>query len=175
MDAFGGLHITGGADTLALTTTAARMISWSASGGSNSDADSNTDDGNASIVPDYANNRIKVMPGVYKVDLVITGDMDTAADVIAQIYKNSVAVSKLKQKQRMTTNKDQIVISGLLEVLESDIPDTLPTFADPSATGFAGAGAAPKSLVPIDVYLSLVSGSQTITFEEAAFTLIKVK
>lgn len=170
---FGALHITGGAATVALTTTAALMNIWSSAGGSNGPS-STYEQGDPAVRPDYANNRILVQaPGIFKVELVIQGDMDSAIDVTAQIYKNGTAYSFLKQKARCGTDKNQVVLIGFIKVVDTDALETIATFADPSASGFAGAGGAPKTMAKLEVYLT-GSGSATITVEEAQFNVTRV-
>jgi hypothetical protein len=171
---FGGIQVVGGAGTVGLTTTAAQVGVFSATGGSNT-LQSNNQDGNPSVVPDYANNRIKVQPGIYKVTLNLSLDMATGADVEIGIRKNGTAISNLVSRARCTTNKDQVTLVGFFQVTDDDVPGTLPTFADPSSSGFAGAGGAPKTLVPIDATMRCLASTDTATVEYAQFLIERVR
>ena len=175
---FGGIKVAAGAATQSLTTTAGQMVAWAAAGGSNSDMDSNTADGNVDVVPDKANSRLKVnTPGVYLVMFELSGQLDTAGIVLARIRKNGVAIPGLTARVQCLTSMSQLVLVGIMRIEKTDlaVPPTLGTFADPATTGFAGAGAAPKTECPIDVTLEMASGAQILTINEATLTAIRLR
>lgn len=171
--AYGGLNITGGAGTVALSTTPAQLNVWSSAGGSNVGGTSNPGD-NISIQPDNTNNRIKVSPGVYLVNFFMSALNATGGKVTARVRKNGSAVATLKASCQIGTTNGTVCLSGVLTITSADNPGTLPTSPDPASTGFAGAGAAPKNLVPVDIDLTLGSGTDTLTINEAALTLVKL-
>jgi hypothetical protein len=174
---FGGLSITGGATTLALTTTAAQLISWSGAGGANSDDDTYSAGGDPAVRPDYANNRILVnTPGTYKVEVTIYGTLATGtALLLAQIFKNGVAVAKARQKAYgETTAGVQISLLAIVVVNKSDAPGTIATFADPASGELIGAGKAPQTMCPLDVRLFVSTSTDTLTIVEAQFNVFRI-
>lgn len=171
--AFGGLNITGGAGTVALSTTAATLNVWSSAGGSNVGGTTNPGD-SISIQPDNTNNRIKVSPGTYLVNFFMSGTNASGGKVTARVRKNGSAVTTLKASAQIGTTNGNLGFSGILTVNASDAPGTLPLSPDPSSSGFAGAGGAPKSLVPIDIDLTLGASTDTLTIVEAGLTLVKI-
>lgn len=177
---FGSLTVSGpGSQTQALSTTAALLALFSASGGANGPANTRSG-GNPDVYPDYANNRILVQAGqgaetVYRVTVVLSGTVDAAADLTLQIAKNGTAISDLINRMRWTNAvKNVQTLTGYFTVTPSDNPGTIPTFADPASTGFAGAGGAPKNEVPITILLGSLSGTPTITLEYAQFMIERV-
>ncbi len=174
---YGGMSITGGADTLALSTTAAKLASWSASGGANSAADSRTRGGDPSVRPDKANNRILVnAPGVYEVHFDLSGAPDAAQDILVQVYRNGVAVDDLRAQARFTNAvKNNIALHGILEVTAAHNPKTIPTFADTTATTNPPAqvsyAAAPKTEVALEIYIKSLASTPTLTINDAHFTV----
>ena len=190
---FGGLSITGGTQTQALTTTPGQVVAWSAAGGANSDQDTYNGAGDPSVRPDYANNRILVNSQggaayqtaqggsiaycAYLVTLTLEGTLATGtALLIAQIYKNGVAVAKLKQKAYGSggTTGCQVVLQGILQVSRADAPLNIATFADPPSTELIGPGKAPQTMVPITVYLSVSASTDTLTIAEAQLTVVRL-
>lgn len=164
--AYGGMYIAAGAATQALSTSAAALAQWSASGGANGIYSQ----GDPAVIPDYANNRVKVnSPGRYKVTVQLSVDSDAAFDLTMRLRKNGTAVTGAACQQRVTTDLNQIVGVFFVEVLATDSPDTLVTFADPSSSGFGGAGGAPKTLSYLDVSLAANTGTPTLTFQECQF------
>lgn len=171
---FAGLNVTGGAATQALTTSAGQMVAWAASGGS-ALPDSNTKCGDAAVKPDLSNSRILVQaPGIFLVTFNATLDMASGADVIAQLRKNGTVVATAKGKARCTTDKGQVSFQSIVEVTTADNPATIQTFANPSTSGFAGAGGAPKTEVPLDIVLSVAASTDTATIEEASFLVVRI-
>lgn len=174
--AYGGMYITGGADTQAMTTTAGAMVSWSEAGGANAVSDSNARDGDPAIIPDKANNRIKLnTPGVYLVSFDLAGLATTGCNVAAQLRKNGVVVTGAKGLGIFSTTNGAVSFQSIVEVTRSDSPGTLPTFADPASTGFAGAGGAPKTECALDVVLSILTSTDTLTLVEAHLNVIRLR
>ena len=173
---YGGIQIIGGADTISLTTTAALMDSWAESGGGNSPASGNANDGDPAVIPDYTNNRLKVQaPGIYLVTFTLSGALDTAGAVVARLRKNGTAYGYGGYaKVHVLTTASQLTFTAIVVVSASDALGTLATFANPSSSGFAGAGGAPKTLATLDVTLEMASGSQTITVVAASLTAVRV-
>lgn len=172
---YGGLVIAdGGAVTQALTTSPGAVVAWNGTKGANSAADSNARDGDPTIIPDKTNSRIKVLPGIYFVQFDISLTADAAKDLVAQLRVNGTAKADLTGRSNGGTARTQITFSGIVEVKTTDVPGTLGTFADPSATGFAGAGGAPKSLSTIDVTLATLASTCTATLEAAHLSLTRL-
>lgn len=174
---YGGLTITGGSDTLALSTTAAKLASWSASGGAASAADSRSRGGDPSVRPDKSNNRILVAcPGIYEVQFDLSGVPDAAQDIHMQLYRNGVAVGDLIAQARFTNAvKNNISFSGIVEVTASHNPKTIPTFDDTTATTSPPAqpsyAAAPKTEVALEIYVKSLASTPTLTINNAHFTV----
>lgn len=169
---YGSIYIDGGADTLALSTTAVLLDSFAESGGANGINSGSS--GAAGIQPDKANNRIKAGIGKYLAFFNMSADIDSDTLVIAQLRKNGSVVASCKGQAEITTDIGQVSFVGTFEITAADIPGTLPTFADPASTGFAGAGAAPNSLCAVDVVISSGAGNPTITVKNASLTLVRV-
>jgi hypothetical protein len=168
---YGGLAINdGGAATQALTTTAGQIVAW----GVASTADGNTRDGNPAVVPDVTNNRLKMLPGIYLVEFDLQFVGGGSADVQAQLYKNGVAVPGLSCRGGASTSRASMGFSGILVVLAADAPGTLQTFPNPSTSGFAGAGGAPYTEVPVTIELKTLASTVTLTLEAAHFTAIQI-
>src|SRR5437879_6112310 len=143
--AYGGLVIAAGATAMSLTTTPL-AVAWTGK----SAADSNgAADGDPAVVPDLANNRVKInTPGVYKVSCDIEGVGGGTGDVELAIRLNGTAKADLKSRFGMSTARAGCSLVGILNVLRSDSPGTLPTFADPTSS-FGGIGGAPKTLTTV--------------------------
>lgn len=168
---YGGMTIVGGAGTVALTTTPALMNLWSASGGADS---ASSTLGDPAVRIDRTNNRLLLnSPGVYLVTLDLSGTVTTGCDLVVQPRKNGTTDTR-KRKMRFTTNKAQISCHWMIVVNRSDSPSSIQTFADPSSTGFAGAGGAPKTEVPFDIVVSCAASTDTLTVEEAELNAVRV-
>jgi hypothetical protein len=172
---YGGILIHGGADTIALSTTAVQLDSFSEAGGANSNADANSIDGDPAVIPDKTNNRIKVQaPGIYEVEFVLTCKVDSAVQCIARLRKNGTAYGNgVLGKCHVLTTMSQIVFKGIVVVSASDATGTLPTFGDPSGT-FTGGSGAPKTLAYLDVTLESSTGTPTITNDTCTFMVKRV-
>lgn len=82
---YGEIMIVSGALTQALTSTAAALGQFSGAGGSNGTQLAQR------IQPDKANNRLKVLPGVYLLDAFVEFTADAEADITLRARRNSVA------------------------------------------------------------------------------------
>lgn len=87
MLSYGDIYIASGAQSQALSTTAALLAQFSASGGANGTSYDNA------IQPDKANNRVKVLPGRYFVDAMVELTPDAECDITLRVRKNSVAIT----------------------------------------------------------------------------------
>lgn len=166
---FANLVITGGSGTVSLSTANSQLTGWA-----NGAADSYNRYGDPAVRPDFANNRFLVnAPGIYRFRLVLSGTCSGGSDVVAVPRKNLTAIAGIKGKARITTNKGQVVVEGIFEVTQADLVNAagVATFADQPSGEFIGAGAAPKTEVPIDVALSCVTSTDTLTVEEATAAL----
>lgn len=174
---FGGMKIVGGAGTIGLSTTATLLNLWSATGGSvlpGTGASGN--DGEQSVQADLTNNRMKLLPGFYEYTLRLVGTTDGTQDITAQLRKNAATLIDGTKSQRSwtLTIANLHVDGGVFQILETDVPGTLSNFADPATTGFAGAGGAPKRLVPVDVVLTSGAGTPTLTIKEASLLIKRI-
>ncbi|MGL6095182.1 MAG: hypothetical protein ACRC7O_05180 [Fimbriiglobus sp.] len=179
---FGSIQVTGGAGTILLGTTAVLMNSWAAASGSDG-ANTSTSDGDVSVVPDKANNRIKCYcPGIYKYSLDVSGVVDGAQDLSFQLRKNAVAIANTKKTQRFGTTENAFSMSGTFTLTVADNPGTLAAFPDTDASAgqykpggsFVGASGAPKVLAPIDVQITSGAGTPTITVKEATLLIERI-
>lgn len=163
---YGGFQIGAGSGTQGLTTTAA-VVGWTALGATATD----TTSGDPAVKPDLANNRILLGPGTYEIDVQIQGTIDGAQIIGLQLRKNAVAISGTLRNQSWAVSTAENVsnLKAVITILDSDIPGTIPTFSDPSATSFTGAGGAPKNEVPVDVTIVSGAGTPTVTVKNALF------
>lgn len=184
---FGAMTISGpGAATQALSTTAALLAQWSATGGAN--VNGTYDDGIPVVTPDRTNNRMLLeAPGLdpskplfaywYELDLLISGITDAAQDIVLSFAKNGVQVTDWITRSRWTNAvKNTQGLTAFLPVYASDNPGTIavkPAY-DASAGqykpagGFGGAGAFANMMVPVTVLINSLAGTPTITFEYAS-------
>lgn len=173
---YGYIYIDGASssNTKALTTSIATMDLWSTLGVTGDTTGGTTGMGDPAVKPDKANNRfICNAPGTYKARVELSGVIDSAADVTITLRKTATAIAGGLSKQRWATTKTHHTMECVFVLASSDAPGTLTTFADPSTSGFAGAGGAPKTGVAIDVGLTC-SGSQTVTIENARFYVERI-
>ena len=170
---YGGLVIPdGGIVTQALTTTAGQIVAWAANGSS----DSNTRYGDYAVIPDFANNRIKLnQAGAYLLDIDLTLTGGGTQDVVVQVRKNNVLVADLSARIGVTASGRYLVgFTGILTINPGDIPKTLPTMPAASTTGFVGASGAPLTECSVDVTLRTVASTVTVTLEAGHFTLCRL-
>lgn len=182
---YASIVVTAGAAAQALSTSAAKATGFTANGSS----DTYTTEGDVSARPDYANNRLLARaPGLrqdgqtsqnttndYLVNLSWSGIISAAADITFQVRKNAAAVADLRWAARLTDAvKNTVTGAGILKVLASDNPGTISNFADPATTGYAGAGGAPKEMVPIELYLTAGAGTPSVTPEYANFSILRI-
>ena len=163
---YGALTISGpGAATQALSTAAALMAQWSAAGGAN--INGTYDDGNPDVTADKVNNRILVQaPGVYEVEVHLSGITDGTQNITIDIAKNAVAYGVAQSKQSwLVSTKIHHYMKGIVIVTAADNPGTITTKPNPATTGFAGAGGFPKMMVPLTILLTSGAGTPTLTFE----------
>lgn len=180
---FGAITVSGpGAATQALSTTLALLALFDDTGGAN--VNGTFDDGYPSVYPDKANNRVLVeAPGVYEVDVILSGITDAAQDIWINLAKNATAISDMQTRTRWTDAvKNQIVLSGFVTIATSDNPGTIATKPDYDATagagkpagGFGGNAAFPKNMVPLTLLIKSGASTPTITLEHAQFKVKRV-
>lgn len=174
---FGSITVSGpGALTQALSTTFATLGLFSGAGGANGPA-STYDDGDPAVTPDKANNRITVSanPGVYKVTAIISGITDAAQDIWLTLAKNGTAITDMQSRARWTDAvKNQLVLTGYVNITAADNPGTIATKPDPSTSGFVGAGGFSKMQVPLTLQIKSGASTPTITLEHAQFMVERV-
>ncbi len=163
---YGGFQIAAGSGTQALSTSAA-AVGWTALGAAATDYTA----GDQAVRPDLANNRLLLAPGTYEIDVQLAGTIDAAQIITLAIRKNGNAISGTSRALTwvVSTAENIHTLRAVIQLTDSDIPGTIPTFSDPSATSFTGAGGAPKNEIPVDV--SIVSGASTptVTIKNALF------
>lgn len=165
---FGGITSTGQSTAQGVTTSAAQLV---ITGGV---AMPSTSDraGTPSVKADTANNRLIFnAPGIYRVHFNCVGVAASALQTTFALRKNSTGGTTLSgvSKETWATTPSTHAAMFLVEITNADIPTAggQSTFADPDATagvgkpagGFAGAGAAPKTGIPVDV---LVTGDGSV-------------
>ncbi len=171
-----GLTIASGSGNFATTTTAAKFDGWAA----NASVDARAQDGDVSCRADYANDRVLVQaPGRYEVHLDLSATIDSAVDMIFDVRKNATVISDLRAKKYfITTNYNQVSLDGFFNVVAADNPKTVGTFSDTSATTTPPAqvtwAGAPRSMVPIELYITAGSGTPTLTIESAHLNVKRV-
>jgi hypothetical protein len=173
---FGGLVITSGSPTLALTTTPTLFNIWQALA-----PDSTL--GDASVRPDLANNRIMAgIPGTYKFNYSISGQTGTAGIMTFQLRKNAATLipgTACSQSWAGSSADNVISFSGLFVIAPGDYSATQsqPNFPDPVQgaqafyPSFAGAGGAPHSQCPIDMVVSVGTSTATLTIVTGNWTI----
>lgn len=177
---FGGISKTGNATVQAVTTAAAQLNFQSATNTPNTGSRV----GDPAVKPDAANNRIQINePGIYEIDFDASGTAASALQCTFQLRKgvsSMAAISGTKCANTFNTAPTNVGMTRLVEVTASDLPSTggAATFADPDATagagkpggGFAGAGAAPKTGIYIDVQVT-GDGSVNLTLTDMALSV----
>lgn len=174
-NSFGGITATGQSTAQAVSATAAQLVF------TNGSAMPSTSDrvGAASVRADTANNRLLLnAPGIYRVDFCATGSAASALQTTFQMRKNSATAFGRTSVETWGTTPATHTAVFIVEITAADIPAAggQPVFADPSAAvgaykpggGFAGAGAAPLTEIPVDV---LVTGNGSVNFTMTEYTL----
>lgn len=202
-DAYGGLIATAGVGTVALTTTPATLTGWTAKADDNTsdidgDATIRPDLTNNRILVAAPSVQTPTPPAgltaatqkkTYQADVDVSGTVATGCDLILQLRKNGSSgtlIAGTKAKNRITTNKGNVGFTAIFSVNGGDFIAAKAlgvnqlAFADPSAPDsthpyFTGQGGAPKNLIPIDVVASCATSTDTLTVEEAHFTIIQLR
>jgi len=162
MQGYGGMNITDGSTAQALSTTQAAMTAWNTAAGSNV-AGGYERAGNVAARGDKANNRLLLAPGIYRIHVNMSGVVDVAQDITAQLAKNGNAITGTKFAQRFGTTISSMTYETVIEVKASDAPGTIPSFPEPAS----GYGAAPKMMIPITILLSSGAGTPNLTINQA--------
>lgn len=177
---FAGLVLAGNSTLQAISTTPAVLTLTAAS----ATARHTNQGGDPAVKPDAANSRIVVnAPGIYRVDFSATGTASGSQSADFQVRKGGTAQAGARTKVYVGTNPVCASFSAVVEVTAADIPTSggVATFSDPVATagagkpngGFAGAGAAPKTGVAIDIGVT-GGGSVNLTVTDAQFTVTRL-
>lgn len=174
---FGGITTTGQSTAQAVTTSAAQLVIPNATA-IGSPTTQNQGDPAVKADPSSYRNIVNA-PGTYKVTVDIVGSSASALQTTFQLRKNGTvgsgstgtAITGTKAKKTWGTTPDTCSWTSFVQIAASDIPAAggSATFADPSAAagagkpsgGFAGAGAAPLTGIPLDV---LVTGDGSVNF-----------
>lgn len=180
---FAGIQSTGQSTGQAITTTAAQLV---ITGGVATPMTQNRV-GDPAVKADPTNNRIIVnTPGIYEIEFDLTATASGTQTAAFTVRKNGASgsvISGPKVTGNFGTSPLSVGMKRIIEVTAADIPTTggLSTFADPDATagagkpagGFAGAGAAPKTGVPIDILVT-GGGSVTLTVTDLGFIVKRI-
>lgn len=170
-----GLQLKSSAVTLNLTTTPAKLISFSSTGGSTLAAGNYPGSGDASIVPDRTNNRVLLQtPGKYKVTVNGIINFEGANDYIFDLYINGAAVSGARQT---VTGADEanlpLALEAFLDLTRADAPGTLGTFSAPSGEHAGGAGA-PKTMTACEIYVSTPASTGQVVMTNCTFVAERI-
>jgi hypothetical protein len=172
----GSLRVAAGTQSIATSTTAAKVTAFSGNL-ANASTPFSTDarDGDHSVVPDLANDRIKLhAPGSYQIELNIRAAVTGANTYDVQIRKNDVVVAGLKTGElAAAADVLNLSITGTIDMAVGD--GTLAQFADPPTTGFAGAGAAPKTLGWVDFVVSNPATTGAFVVTDCEFTVTRIR
>ena len=108
-NAYGGFQVSGGSTAQTLAG-AAKLLHWETFAVSSH--------GDTSVTPTLANDDITLKPGKYKVDVSV--NVTTTTGQVFTVRKGSTAQDGLRCDFNAASTKVQCVISGILEVTESD-------------------------------------------------------
>lgn len=172
---FGGITNTGQSTAQAVTASAAQLVFPNATA---IGSPTTQNQGDPAVKADPTNNRVIVnAPGTYEVTVDIVGAAASALQTTCQLRKNGTvgsgstgtAITGTKAVKTWGTTPDTFSWTSFIQIASSDLPSAggVATFADPSASagvgkpsgGFAGAGAAPLTGIPLDV---LVTGNGSV-------------
>lgn len=182
---FGGISATGNATSQAITTATTKLTFT----GATNTPTTGTRVGDPAVKPDATNSRIQInAPGLYRVNFEGCGGADGALNCAFQLRKTVAGTQTALAGTKMaglfsTTNKFNLSLNAIIEVLSTDLGTAggASTFADPDATagagkpagGFAGAGAAPKTGVYLDVSIT-GDASQALTLTDMRLTADRI-
>jgi hypothetical protein len=158
-----GLKLSAGTVSFSATTTAAQLTSFSQTSNTGAGVFQYGSDleGDPSVIPDAANNRIKLnCPGIYLVwcnlSASVGGSSAGAGDWLVQVRKNIVSTMTVQAELSgeytfgTAATKGNFSFMGVLKTVAKDSPGTLAVQADPSGT-FTGGGGFTKTLTWIDL------------------------
>lgn len=160
---FGGITSTGQSTAQAVTTSAAQLV---IAGGSALPTTADRS-GIPSVKADPTNNRLLLnAPGIYRIALQVIGAAASALQTTFQVRKNGSSGTTLTPTSKQTWGTTPATHSAefYVEITQSDVlaATAVQTFSNPDATagvgkpagGFAGAGAAPATGVPVDIMVT---------------------
>jgi hypothetical protein len=179
MQPHGGLQFSGaaGPNTTGqvyggVASTFAKVLNWTGL----QDDNSQPNQGDVSITPDLANNRLMVEPGIYRLmfQASILGN-STAQLLEFRVYKNGIAHATLRGKCSLTadTTEKTVVIEGILKVNSGDVVN----FNVPNSTVTGGTGQGVPQTInasPIEVWTQSSQATQTVVFEYGSLTLTRL-
>lgn len=176
---FGGFHFTGQSTAFAVTAVAQKLTF----AGAAELPTTRTRVGDPAVKGDTANNRVVVnAPGIYEVEVELSGSAASALQTTLQFYKGTTATGK-QSKKTWGTTPDVQTLKTIIEITAADIPSSggVATFSDPDSSagqykpagGFAGAGAAPQTGVALSVYVT-GNGSVNLTLTDGTFSVKRV-
>lgn len=174
---FAGITSTGQSTAQAVTTSAAQLVI----NGGTAMPTTATRAGNPAVRPDVSNNRLIFnAPGIFRVALNCVGVAASALQTTFQLRKNGSSGTTISgvSKETWATTPSTHSAFFVVEITAADLPAAggQSAFSDPDSTagagkpagGFAGAGAAPKSGVPVDVLVT-GNGSVNLTLSDVRF------
>jgi len=179
---FAGITATGQSTAQGITTSNAQLVIPGATATPNTGSRV----GDPGVKADPTNYRLIVgTPGIYAVHLELVGLAASALMLTARFRKNALTAGIFGRlmKSLWGTTASSAHFMQIVEITAADLPAAggQSNFADPDATagagkpagGFAGAGAAPKNGIPLDVVV-LGSGSVNLTLSDIALTAFRV-
>jgi hypothetical protein len=175
--------MSGGNQAQAFTTTPAQLTCFSTNPSGGAGQYGANQEGDPSVIPDPANNRIKLLaPGVYQVSLTMSQLGAGAGDFLVQLRKNVAGVMTIQPELSgewtglAATGRTTVAFTGLLNVVATDRPTgaAFAAFGAPSGTFTGGAGA-PQVLTSIDLVVSTIAGSLSSTVEYANLSVLRLE
>ena len=177
---FAGIFSTGQSTAQAITASAAQLV---ITGGTAMPSTSDRS-GKPDCKADPTNNRLIFnSPGIYLVNLDLVGTSASALQTTIQLRKNTLTAIPGIGVFQWATTASIFNCYFVVELTTADIPTAggLQTFADPSSAvapykpvgGFAGAGAAPLTEIPIDILVT-GGGSVNLTLTDVRFSAFRI-
>lgn len=160
-----GFQLSGGAGTQALSSSLA-PVGFTALGFQVTDATL----GDAATRPDLANNRLILGPGTYEIEAEIEGVTDGAQVITLSLTKNGVIIPGTTRPMSWAASSAENLhnLQAVVTLTDADVPGAIPTFPDPPASSFTGAGGAPKMGIPVQLGIQS-TGTPTITVKNGLF------
>jgi hypothetical protein len=168
-----------GTNLTALSATAVKQVPWSTNAGVAAQFGADTE-GDPAIVPDPANDRLKMkVVGNYYITVSLSGLLSAAANVYFQLRKNGTTlIPEAIASVNANAIRFNATIAFLLSLSTTDVPTggLLATYADPNdpAPNFVGGGGFPKTLTTLEL-MAFSDGTPNCTIETANFQALKLE